>query len=261
MAAAAVTAGAPRALTARRRATSGLAFDEPGGPLVAVCGLAGGAGTTTIAMQLARRAAAASAAPVLLIEGEPGDGGLAVAAGHATPHTLHELAEQLADQAALTDAFLELEAGLRLVAVGPQARRLPAPAAAVSALLVEARAAHGLVVVDCATTWTVDAPILKAATHILWCAPATPAGLAKTQSAFGSDRMPAPGRAIEALIATALQPRARVSARALRRSAGARCERLILIPHSDAIARGEHDADGALQHALLGLAPILRRTR
>ena len=47
-------------------------FSEPGAPLVAVCGLHGGAGTTTLACLLAEHAAAASpAGRVLAVEARP----------------------------------------------------------------------------------------------------------------------------------------------------------------------------------------------
>ena len=74
MAATALTVRLP-GLLARQRAAStatltGLAFDRPGGPVLAICGLAGGAGTTTLAWLLARQAARESAAAVLLCEPE-----------------------------------------------------------------------------------------------------------------------------------------------------------------------------------------------
>jgi hypothetical protein len=51
-----------------------------------------------------------------------------------------------------------------------------------------------------------------------------------------------------------------VSVRALRRLADRRCERLVLAPHSDALARGEPaDASLALGRTLAGIARVLRR--
>ena len=258
MAAAAIAARISAPALARRRRVVGLAFDELCGPLVAVCGLAGGAGSTTVALLLAHEAAAASAAPILLTEADPHRAGLAVLTGAATAHPLIDLAQHTANDNAPTETFLELEPGLRLIAAAPRRRTTTAPAA-VQALLNEARAAHGLVIVDCATTWMPDSPTLASATHILWSTPATPAGLARARALLGSDLMPAPGRAVEALVATAHQPRARVSVRALRRVAAQRCERLVLIPHSDAAARGELACDDATAHALNRLAPTLRR--
>ena len=250
-------AAVPRRWRARARA---LAFDELGGPVVAVCGLTGGAGTTTLALLLARHAAAASRAPILLSEADPRHAGLTALAGRATAHPLLDLAQQIALDTPPKEAFVELQPGLRLVAATPR-RRAPAGSHAMRALLGEARAAHGLVIVDCATTWTPDSPTLTAATHILWATAATPAGLTRARALLESDVMPVPGRTIELLAATGLEPRARVvSVRSLRRLAAQRCERLILIPHSTTAARGEATADAGVAHALSGLAVTLRRT-
>jgi Flp pilus assembly CpaE family ATPase len=241
-------------------AASALAFDELGGPLVAVCGLAGGAGTSTIALLLAREIAASSTAPILLTETDPLHGGLAALTGRATPHPLIELARHVADHEAPGETFAELEPGLRLIAAQPR-HCAPVDRDALLGLLAEARAAHGLVTVDCATSWTHDSPILAAATHILWSTPATRAGVARAAALLGSDVLPPAGRSLEVLVATAHQPRPPVSIRALRRLATRRCDRLILIPHSAATARGEGAVEEPIVHALTGVARALRRTR
>ena len=260
MGTAAIASGTHLRLGDRDRRTSAraLTFDEFGGPLVAVCGLGGGAGTTSLALLLARSAAAASAAPILLTEADPVRAGLAVLAGRATPHPLLDLAKQMANNTTPDETFLELVPGLRLVAATPR-RCAAADPDAVRALLGEARAAHGLVIVDCTTTWTTDSATLAAATHILWTTAATPAGLARARSLLDSDLMPAAGRSVEALVATALQRSSQASVRALRRLAARRCERLVLIPHSAAAARGELSSDDSAAHALAGLAPTLRK--
>ncbi len=262
MAAAAIASRAHlrRSALQPQAAASPLAFDELGGPLVAVCGLAGGAGTSTLAWLLAREVAASSTAPILLTETDPLHGGLAALTGRATPHPLIELARHVAEHEAPGETFAELEPGLRLIAAQPR-HRVPVDRDAFLGLLAEARAAHGLVTVDCATSWTHDSPILAAATHILWSIPATRAGVARAAALLDSDVLPPAGRALEVLVATAHQPRPPVSIRALRRLATGRCDRLILIPHSAATARGEHTVDQPIMHALTGLARTLRRTR
>jgi Mrp family chromosome partitioning ATPase len=238
---------------------SGLAFDVLGGPLVAVCGLTGGAGTSTIALALAHQAAAESAVPVLLTEADPVHAGLAALAGASSPHPLVELARRAADDTTPAHTFLELRPGLRLVAAHPQQTIVDTDA--LGALLEEARAAHGLVIVDHATTWTATNPVLAGATHILWCLPATPAGVARAQSAMAGDALPRAGSAVEVLVATALVQRPRASVRALRRLAAQRCERLVLIPHSEPAANGRPTDDDAIAHALAGFAPSLRSRR
>ena len=99
MAAAALAARIALPRTARSDGTPvcGLAFNELGGPLVALCGLTGGAGTSTLALLLARQAAAESSAPVLLTEADPLRPGLAALAGCATPRPLIALAHELDD--------------------------------------------------------------------------------------------------------------------------------------------------------------------
>src|SRR5829696_5862000 len=192
----------PRVARRDRAITSGLAFDELGGPLVAVCALAGGAGASTLALLLARQAAQESAAPVLLTEADPFRAGLAALAGQAAPYPLVELAQHVAEDAAPSEAFIELEPRLRLVAATP--RRCSTPdREAVRALLGEARAAHGLVIVDCGTTWMPDSPTLAEATHVLWCLPGTPASLARARTLLASDVLPPAGPRAEILVATA----------------------------------------------------------
>jgi Flp pilus assembly CpaE family ATPase len=262
MAAAAIASRAHLQRTARhpQSAASALAFDELGGPLVAVCGLAGGAGTSTLALLLAREVAASSTAPILLTETDPLHGGLAALTGRATPHPLIELARHVAEHEAPGKTFAELEPGLRLIAAQPR-HCAPVDRDALLGLLAEARAAHGLVTVDCATSWMHHSAILAAATHILWSTPATRAGVARAAALLGSDVLPPAGRSLEVLVATAHQPRPPVSIRALRRLANGRCDRLVLIPYSAATARGEHAVDEPIVHAPTGLAYALRRTR
>jgi hypothetical protein len=248
----------PRAVPRDRASVCGLAFDQLGGPLIAVCGLAGGAGTSTLALVLARQAAAESAAPVLLAEADPLRAGLAALAGRATPRPLVALAQQADDDVVPTDTFVELTPGLRLIAATPQPGT-PVGPDALSALLDEARDAHGLVIVDCGTHWTAASPVLSQATHIIWTLPATPVGLTRGQAQFAADVTPTPGRWREVLAATATTPRPLVSVRALRKVARQRCDRLVLIPHSAALARGEQGASDATSRALTGLAATLRR--
>lgn len=258
--AAAALAGRVPLLNARRSEAApacGLAFDEPGGPLVAVCGLAGGVGTTTLALALARQAAAESKVPVLVTESSAGRGGLAVMARHATPHPLADLARSIADDRVPADTFAELDGGLRLVAATPR-RHEPAPQRALRALLGQARDAHGLVVVDCGTGWAADSPILAVATHIIWTLPATAAGLGRASSLLDSDVVPPPGRWREVLAATAAAPRPSVSVRALRRLAKLRCDHLVLISHDHELANGEPSGGESIMRALSGLASALR---
>src|SRR5439155_15348282 len=149
--------------------------------------------------------------------------GLAVLAGRATPRPLVALARELAEERTLTDTFVELAPGLRLIASKPQAQP-PIEPEVFSALLRQARDAHGLVVVDHGTTWNTDSPVLAHATHLVWAIPATPVGVAAGRQRL--DVAPPAGRWGEALAATAMTSNAGVSVRALRNIARRRCERL-----------------------------------
>lgn len=242
----------------RAAAAAALAFDEPGGPLVAVCGLAGGAATSTFAFVLARQAAARSAAPILLTEADPQRAGLCVIAGRATPLPLRGLARELAEDRAPTETFVELAPGLRLIAAHPQA--VPAvDGEALGVLLDQARDAHGLVVVDCGTSWRADSLVLALATHVVWTVPATPVGLAVGQSQLAV--APPAGCSPEVLVATAITLQSRVPVRALRKLARARCRQLVLIPHDKTLAQGRHTwCEGTLS-AVAAMAPTLRSHR
>ena len=91
------------------------------GPLLAVCGLTGGAGTTTIAYLVARAAARQQAEPVLVADAGGPSGGLAALAGVEVPHSLPELADQLASARKLTGAlYATSRDGLRVLASGPE---------------------------------------------------------------------------------------------------------------------------------------------
>src|SRR5436309_15312265 len=84
------TAGRP----ARR--VEGLAFDTADGPLVAICGLCGGAGASTLAYTLAAAAAQRSTQPVFACETSGITGGLALYARAQPGLSLTEAANQVA---------------------------------------------------------------------------------------------------------------------------------------------------------------------
>ena len=254
MGAAAIAARIPLRTAARSRSTAcPLAFDRTGGPLVAVCGLAGGAGTTTLALMLAREVAAESSAPVLLTELAADSGGLAAATGRAGPASLAALARRVADGEVPQETFVELAPRLRLIATAPATHTSPDPDA-LRALLEQAREAHGLTILDCGTDLPAARAVSRHASHIVWTLPATQAGVSRARALLASDVAPPPGGAREVLAAVASdhQPKARV--RALRQLARSRCDRVVLIPHSRALDPSDH----GIAAALTALATTLR---
>lgn len=251
MAAATLTARLPF-LVARPKpqGTVGATFDELGGPVAAVCGLTGGAGTTTLALLLAQRVAEGSKTPVLVTEARAG-GGLALLAGKSTPYSLQALATRAAHGEAPAGAFAELAPGLRLMAtVDRQPRDVEAP---VGALIDQARDAHGLVVVDCGTTWPEDDSVLACATRRVWVFPATPAGVATARATLPSGAATA--------VAVGRDTNASLAVRTVRRAIRGRCDRLVLVPYSAEIARGDLSPNEAIAHAITGIATSLRSGR
>lgn len=233
-----------------REATAGDAFNELGGPVVAICGLTGGAGSTTLALLLAQSAAEASSAPVLITESCAG-GGLARLAGRATPHSLETLASRASQGDAPSGAFAELTPGLRLVATAD--RSACDPRAPVAALVKQAREAHGLVVIDCGSAWSADNPLIVGATNRVWAFPATPAGVAAARAALPADAGIA--------VAVARDSHATVPVRVVRRAVRGRCRRLVLVPYSERLARSDLSADDSTAHAITAIATSIRGTR
>ena len=237
----------PLPFTARREreapaARCGLAFDSPGGPVVAVCGLVGGSGASTLAYALARQAACESRAPVLLSECAVARGDLAALAGAASDLSLPELAQRVRDERAPARSVVEIEPRLRLIASPPR----PVThfdGEAVEELLGQAREAHGLVVVDCATAWASPGPVFARATDVLWTLPARADALARAEALWNAGIAPKPGRWREALVASVTERRARVSVRGLRRLAATRCDRLILTPYIEGCSRDSPSGD------------------
>lgn len=248
----------PTAKPAGDRTTCGLSFDQLGGPVVAVCGLAGGVGTSTFALALARQAARESATAVLLIETGSCRPGLSVLVGHETPHSLTALAHSVADGDPLTNTFLEFTSGLRVIAAGPR-REEPAPPEAMRTLVDQARDAHGLVVVDCGADWASDPAVVAQATHIVWIVAGTAVGLAGATAIFAGDVAPPASQRREILVARAVPAQRAATARALRRLARGRCTRLVLAAHDPNLAVGEDQPSDGTLRVLTAIAPTLRR--
>jgi cellulose biosynthesis protein BcsQ len=237
-----------------------LAFHETGGPLLAVCGLVGGAGASTLAYLLARRAARHSTAPVLLAELHE-QGALAALAGAGGPFALRELAHAVDQDRRLGRPFAELPGGLRLVASTEPAIGEAAPAAALARVLADARAAHSLVVVDAGPIGGPDsAVLLRSASHALFVLPTTPLALRRAELLATGGMLAHGGGALATLVAVATRPGRGVQIKQLRRLAERHVDRLLLVPHMPKLAAGDHD-DTRLEDTFAALATLLRRHR
>jgi hypothetical protein len=265
MVAAAIAARVPRprpgeATTAV--AIAPLAFHSAGGPLVAVCGLVGGAGASTLAYMLARRAARHSSAPVLLAELQD-HGGLAALTGTAGPLGLREIANAVGQQHEPARPFAELPGGLRLVASARVARGPQATPVALSRVLGDAREAHGLVVIDGGELGGSDTDVLlEHASHALFVLPATFAALRRAELLAAAGIFDRARGASATLVAVATGNGRGAAVKQLRRLAQRHVDRLLLVPHVAELAAGRHQpAEARLEDTFAEFATLLRRVR
>lgn len=221
---------------------TGLCFSRPGGPVVVVCGLHGGAGTSTLAYSLAAQAAHESPATILLCETDAAAGDVAALAGVTSPYSLSELAAEFAAGRSPAGGTLARAGELRVIAAAPAV----APAVddgAVSALMNAARPRHGLTVVDAGT---VRAPLtrelLRIATHVIWVTVARPGAAQRARALLAGHLVPALA-ARQALVVRGVRRAGRAGVREqaaeLRQLAEDCCERLVLVADSPGVS-GAH---------------------
>ena len=237
-----------------------LGLTHANGPVVAVCGLAGGAGTSTLAYLIGRYAAAWSSAPMLVTEVEAAAGGLARITGATSPLTLAEIAGRAAsDRPAAGLPFVTLDDGLRLIASPPLAAGAMFEDE-VSGVLESAQARHALTVVDCGTLQTPGASgALAAATHVVWTVPHAPWTVEQVTACLLSHVAPVT-TAAELLAVVDVRRAARGVGRELRNVAAERCRRLVYVPFDKAIAEGETaDPRRQLESSLAAIQTFLSR--
>ena len=223
------------------------------GPLLAVCGLTGGAGATTLAYLVALAAAEQDGRPVLVADTGGPSGGLAALAGVETPHSLAELADQIAaDRPLQGGVYATGGAGVRVLASGPEFTASRAPEQ-LGRLLIDAREAHELTVIDCGTLGrTADRVALAGATHVAWVLPATADGIRRARRVLAA----APDVGAKQLVVGRRDVRqSKASLRELRRIANERHAPLVLVPHLPGLVAGK--LDGAVEAAQVAVQAIL----
>jgi hypothetical protein len=229
------------------------------GPLLAVSGLCGGAGATTLACLVARRAVRRSERPVLLCDTGGPTGGLAAQLGLESPRTLIELANAVGEGAPLDGPlFVEAERGLRLLAGGPRLDR-GAHAGGLVRLLGDARRAHDLTVIDCGVpARRCDQRALELATHVAWVLPASAGGIARARRVL--DVLPSDPRRHDLLVARKDPAVRKPPMRELTQLAERRRAPLVLMPAvSRAGTRGEGDRLDLAAVTLDAIEALLRR--
>ena len=151
-----------------------------------MAGLSGGAGTSTLAYLIAATAAVQSTAPVLVADAGGPTGGLAAYAGVRAPRTLAAISERLAAGEPLTGRlWAEGEHRLRVLANQPEFT-VQGDREQIRRVLTDARAVHGLTVVDVGTLASAsEQAALALATHVVWVLPASMNGVLRAGGVLG----------------------------------------------------------------------------
>jgi Flp pilus assembly CpaE family ATPase len=223
------------------------------GPLLAVCGLCGGAGASTIAYLTALAEARSERGDVLLADTGGPTAGIAHSAGVETPRSLSEVAELLAAGLPVAQLLATTRDGLRVLASGP---RLAADCAGegLELLLDHARRRYTLTVIDCGTlAGQADQIALSKASHVAWVLPATAGAVDRGRKTLDALAPHPSGR--EMLLARHEPSGGRRALRELRDLARDRRAPLILLPSLPELATA--NAHAALETAQVPLQAIL----
>jgi MinD-like ATPase involved in chromosome partitioning or flagellar assembly len=223
-------------------------------PLLAVCGLAGGVGATTLAYLVALAAARRWNALVLVADTGGPSGGLAACAGVEAPRSLPELASHLAAGPPPRGGLYAAGPGdVRVLASAPDFTVASPAKEELARLLTDAREAHALTAIDCGTlAREVDQAVAAAASHVAWLTTATPRGVSCARRRLDvAPRLP--GKPILVARAETRQPKAPV--RELRRIAAERNAPLVLVPHLPELE--DRNLDRALEAAQIPIEAIL----
>jgi hypothetical protein len=224
---------------------------EPG--LVAVAGLCGGAGASTLAYLLCCAAIAEGKRPVLCLDAT-GRGGIAVHAGTqpgiSFAHASIEI--QAGRMPAAGRLFAGSRDGVRVLCSTPSLDR-PLPAVdGANRLLADARSAHALTVVDSGTlTGDLERLALSSADHVLLVVPATRSGLQRGGPlAAQAHELCSPGARV-ALIARSDRPEHRAPVSELAAIAEPIGATVVLCPHLGDLR--ERPVEPALERAQVTL--------
>jgi Flp pilus assembly CpaE family ATPase len=200
------------------------------GRLLAVCGLCGGAGTSTLAYLIALAAARSSNALVLVADTGGPSGAISCYAGVQAPRSLPELAEHVTAGLPTGQLVATTSDGVRVLATGP--RFTPACARdGIELLLEHARQRYALTVIDCGTlARQADQIALASASHVAWVLPATVSGVLRASRVLDAINLSPPGG--ELLVARRDERGRKAAHRELKRLAQQRHATLVLVPTS-----------------------------
>ena len=228
------------------------------GPLLAVAGLCGGAGASTLAYLVAAHAARERHGPVLVADTGGPSGGLSCYAGVAAPRSLSDAAEYVASGLPTGQLVATTDDGLRVLAAEPQFT-LECARDGVQVLLDHARERYALTVIDCGTlAREADQLALAKASHVAWVLPATDSGVRRARRVLDAASSYLLGR--ELIVARHDERAPKTAVRELRRLAEHRPATLILLPSLPDLAGGHLDRALELaQVSLQAIAGVLAR--
>jgi Flp pilus assembly CpaE family ATPase len=220
------------------------------GALLAVCGLCGGAGASTLAYLVALAEARRRSAAVLVCDtGGPG-GGISCYAGVQAPRSLVEVADHVAAGLPVGQLFTAT-AGLRVLATGPRFTHA-CDQEGIELILAYARERYALTVIDCGTlARQADQLALASASHIAWVLPASASGIRRARPVLEAINPYLPGH--ELIVAR--HDGGKAPLRELKALAQRRHAPLMLLPELPDLASA--DTNQALDAAQVTLQAIL----
>jgi hypothetical protein len=233
------------------------------GVLLAVCGLCGGAGASTVSYLIARFVAERANQDVLVCDTGGLTGGLAAHTGAESPLSLAEVAEQIALGHEIAGSVYAVDGRaesdgceLRVIATAPRFAA-SGEVRGLRALLGLARRAHALTVVDCGTLQRdADRLALRLASHVAWVLPATGGAVHRGRRVLAS--LPAVD-ARELVIARRERRQRSAALRSLTGLARERGAPLVLLPHLPDLADDAQRAIDEARGALQAIAGVLTR--
>jgi len=229
-----------------------MAFNTPGGPIVAFAGLCGGAGTSTLTYLTACAIAAESTnpeSPTLALDAGGTNGGLSFYARTESPHTLSTFAADVFHDRPLTSPFAVTDDNVVLLAGAPAANDDTYPDA-VRRIVTDARPRFGITLIDCGTlAHPHQRAALDTATHIVWVLPATATGVERAARVLRSVNQFLPGQ--EIICARRDHAEKKPPMSKLEALTDERVADLLLIPHIPELAG--HPVDEAIEAAEVAL--------
>ena len=222
------------------------------GRLLAVCGLCGGAGTSTLAYLVALAVARSDPGSVLVGDTGGPTGGISYYAGVEAPGSLTELAEQIVSGQPTGPLLATTSEGLRVLASGPRFTA-ECPREGIELLLDQARERYALCVIDCGTlARESDQVALASASHVAWVLPASACGARRALRVLDAITPTPLGH--EVIVARHDGPARAAPLKELKHLAARRGATLVLLPRVPDLATG--DIAAALDAAQVSLQAI-----